>query len=207
MGQGGLAPHPGCRDKAHIDRWMKAMLAARLEKPRCVAIKGDGRPCRNPALPGLSSGLCRSHLRGRLRERWDATREIQLMRIASGLHGRARSAACGPWASSRRSASGGCCAPGCTIRRSPAPPSTWSRRKSKRVRQILFKDFGLDIDAEQGNGRLLTPRALDRCLWAGALYIRGVLDHERARRRLVLALADDAKFWSRSGKAEEVLWE
>ena len=89
--------------------------------------------------------------------------------------------------------------PGSTIQLVPAD--------IERVRQILFKDFRLDVDAEQGDGRQLTPRALDRCLWAGALYIRGVLDHERARRRLVLALTDDAKFWSRLSEAEEVVWE
>ena len=89
--------------------------------------------------------------------------------------------------------------PGATIHLVPA--------EIERVRQILFKDFGLNIDAEQGNGRPLTPRALDRCLWAGVLHIRGVLDHEVARRRVVLALSDDAKFWSRIGEAEEVLWE
>jgi hypothetical protein len=137
---------------------MKAMLAARLEKLRRHQ---ERWPCRNRALPGASSGLCRVHLRGVARERWDAEREIRLTRIASGFTegevGRMRALAQLSAVAKRRLLRAwqhDPTLPGSTIQLVPAD--------IERVRQILFKDFRLNVDAEQDNGRQLTPRALDR---------------------------------------------
>jgi len=45
--------------------------------------------------------------------------------------------------------------------------------------------------------RPLTPRARDRLTWAGALSTTGRCTPEAGRRRVVAALRDDRKFWTR----------
>ena len=49
-----------------------------------------------------------------------------------------------------------------------------------RVRKTLDSTFSLNVDAVQEHGRELTPCALNKALWAGAMYLRGLLDHRHA---------------------------
>ena len=73
----------------------------------------------------------------------------------------------------------------------------------RQVRAYLRSEHGLDIDGVvNGTGWMLTPRALDRCLWAGYFGITGKSDFRHVARRIADAVGDDIRFYAKLAQME-----
>jgi hypothetical protein len=72
-----------------------------------------------------------------------------------------------------------------------------SDRDAARVERWLLERNLRHGRQLQATGRPATPRCWDRMTWAAILTIGGRIDEQGARRRLELAMKDEAAFWRR----------
>ena len=194
----------GCTDPHHIRRWVEAMTAGRMAKyPKCEHIRKNGVRCRLVPLPGAR--LCHRHLGGGAREDYDRKREPELILIANGVRNRGevgRECAnaqldCMMRRRLRRAWKSDPLIEGSTIAFEP--------HSERQVRAYLLKEHGLDIDGVvKGTGWMLTPRAVDRCLWAGYFGITGKSDFRHVARRITDAVGDDIGFYAKVAEMEVI---
>ena len=178
------------------------MVAGRMAKyPKCAHIRKNGEGCRNVPLRGAD--LCHRHLGGEAREAYDRKRELELRLIANGVrnkgeYGRDRAHAqldCMMRRRLRRAWKSNPLIEGSTIAFEP--------HIERQVRAYLLKEHGLDIDGiVEGTGWMLTPRARDRCLWAGYFGITGKSDFRHVARRIADAVGDDIRFYAKLARME-----
>lgn len=72
-----------------------------------------------------------------------------------------------------------------------------TRADDRRVREFLLASYNLDIDAvDTMTGRPLSFRARDRARWAALFGLSGKCDVEAVRRRIVLLLRDERRYWA-----------
>lgn len=84
--------------------------------------------------------------------------------------------------------------------------SITNKADRERVHGWILANCGIDVDQPLPGGRMLTPRAMDRCLWAGWRVVRSegrVPEQfiENAKLRVRAALRDDDRFWVKWGAA------
>jgi len=197
--------HLGSRDPAHIKRWTAALWEGYRAAPKCTGTTLKGLRCRHPSSPGFDR-CCLHHKTVEDKIADELRREQYNLKIARGPNtselvrealtslarvGRSRLHA--KWKLDPR-------IEGSTIQFAV---------EADRLDVIawLKNEASLDIDKPLPNtGRLLTPRALDRCLWAAwrVIRARGNASEQfitRAHHRVNAAIADDAKFWRRWDEA------
>jgi hypothetical protein len=187
-----------------IERWRKAMSAGYAKAPRCEHVRRNGQQCRCPAMRdarrlGLPS-LCSSHCRGRARDKIDTARVPGLLREAqsenvirraeaeAALAAIARRRLHRAWLLDPR-------LPGSTV-------AHLNVRDAARVERWLAERNLRDARPLQMTGRPPTPRCWDRMTWTAILAIGGRIDQHGARRRLELAMKDEAAFWRRLEEVE-----
>ena len=178
------------------------MTAGRMAKyPKCEHIRKNGVRCRLVPLPGAR--LCHRHLGGGAREDYDRKREPELILIANGVRNRGEvgrecayaQLACMMRRRLRRAWRHNPLIEGSTIAFEP-----WVERQ---VHAYLRKEHGLDIDGVvKGTGWMLTPRARDRCLWAGYFGITEKSDFRHVARRVADAVGDDVRFYAKLAEIE-----
>jgi hypothetical protein len=179
-----LGEHFASRDPAHIARWLEAMAAGRAKR-QCVAIaRSTGEQCRRHSLK--FSDRCMVHCVGPERiavdeERleWLKRRRLKNFNAAQKARIDASIARIGRrrlrWAWRTIDPT----IPGSTIELSP--------RNLQRVREWLRSAAGVDPDA-------LTARALDRCTWAGALFLARRSTEETALKSVRIAMRDEERW-------------
>ena len=167
--------------------WLPAMHAARDALPKCEAVASTtGERCRFHAMKG--SNRCAHHLRGKERDRLDAAAKQKQLHILSRT-------------SSPQ-----------TIARVEKRIATIERRELRRTWRTFPEAAGSTLtlapDDEQavhhllrerasvniGPGTDLTPRAIDRCRWAGYQLACETIDETRFHKLINGALRDDAKW-------------
>ena len=184
-----LGEHFASRDPHHLDRWRAALMAGLAQK-RCVAIaRSTGLRCRG--IPLKFSTKCRCHCLGSERIAVDAKRlswlERQLPRTGNA-DARANVEARIARIERRRLRWVWRTDPtveGATISLSP--------RDLERV-QAWLRSVGVDVDS-------LTPRALDRCRWAGALNLARRTTEATALKSVAVALRDERQWRAKTGEA------
>jgi hypothetical protein len=189
-----LGNHLGCKDPSHVNRWLRAMWKGRDAIPRCEALNKRGEPCGYHRMKG--SRYCHCHLKGPARTAIDAKRVPHLLHAARSLHkgeyGRSHAIAALARIERREQHLAWKANPLLQL----PPTICLSPIDERRVRRYLFDRHGLDLDVSQfGQSRPPSPRCVDRCVWAGALVLRHIIDDAKAARRIKVALADDAKFF------------
>ena len=200
----GIVEHMGMdRLKARAPEWLKAMWEGTRRAPGCVAIAGTtGRLCRQPRLPG--SDKCRHHLRGKKRDAVDAARLARAVRkLQTTTNGVFRRNAVNVIRNVERR----------RLHRAwkvdpRLPGSTLSLSAGmKRIRAWLREEHHVDLDKAEttcAGDRYMTPRCIDRLRWGAVLAVTKRIDAEAARRRVMVALRDDAKFWDKLDDAARV---
>jgi hypothetical protein len=181
-----------------LARWAEALAAGRARAPRCERILRNGQQCRGfPMREARKMGvlLCRWHCRGRVRDTVDARREPRLRALANSdndiLRSRAeRSLACIARRKTSRAWKLDPRLPGSTV-------PHLSDRDAARVERWLAERNLRHGCALQATGRPPAPRCWDRMTWAAILAIGGRIDEHGAKRRLELAVKDEAAFWKR----------
>jgi hypothetical protein len=182
----------GSRDRDHVERWMNAMLAGSRAAPRCKGVAKDGAPCRGHRLHG--SIFCFRHCRGAERDRIDMARLERQRRFALSNCASEKARALKQIRNIERRRLNRLwlqnpCIEGSTLELS-APDD-------RRVREFLLSDYNLDIDAvDTLTGRPLSFRARDRARWAAFFGLSGRCDAEAVRRRIVLLLRDERRYWA-----------
>jgi hypothetical protein len=180
------------RDEEHLSRWLSAMMAGRRAAPKCDALTREGKPCRRDRLRGAN--FCSPHIRGVARDRIDEARRERLYReiartSCAGLQRRIERqlrniehrALHRVWLSNPT-------IEGSTLELSP--------HEEERARAFLRVELGLDIEeVDRVTRRELSARAVDRGRWAAYLALKGRLDYEAARRRVVNLLRDERRYW------------
>ena len=74
---------------------------------------------------------------------------------------------------------------------------------ARLVHAYLLREHDLDLDAVvPETGWMLSPRAVDRCLWAGYYGATGNSDHCNVARRVAAALRADVTFYAKIEKLE-----
>jgi hypothetical protein len=181
-----LGEHFACRDAAHIARWLAAMAAGRAKR-QCVAIaRSTGERCRRHSL--RFSDKCTIHCVGaeriavdEKRLKWQERRRLknfnaaQKARIDASIARIGRRRLRWAWRSMDPTL------PGSTIE--------LERRDLQRVCEWLRSVAGVDPDA-------LTARALDRCTWAGALFLARWSTEATALKSVRVALKDEKRWRS-----------
>ncbi len=201
-----LGHHLGSRDPQHISRWAQALTAGRRAAPKCEGDTASGAPCQSCRCEGARH--CRHHLhQGRAEDRERAEKRlekrhadvlkfggtaIQVHRAHAGLRRLARLRLHRRWKHDPR-------VEGSTI-------AFADEADQVRVRRWLVSNCGVDIAApvvacSDVQAHMSSPRALDRCLWAGWRIVRsnvGLTDQfiENAKLRVKAAVRDDARFWA-----------
>ncbi len=193
---------PDAESPQHIKRWMEAMQAARADNSR--AAPTSSRTASNVAIvPLVGADLCHRHLGGEAREAYDLQREPELILIANGIRrkgevGRARALAqlaCMTRRRLRRAWKRDPTIEGSTV--------TFEPHVERQVAAYLLKEHDLDIDdVVAETGWTLTPRARDRCLWAGYFGFTGKSDHQPRRQKDRDAVADDITFYAKLAALE-----
>jgi hypothetical protein len=183
-----LGEHFASRDPAHIARWLAAMAAGRAKR-QCVAIaRSTGERCRRHSLK--FSDKCTIHCVGaeriavdEKRLKWLERRRLknfngaQKARIDASIARIGRRRLRWAWRSMDPTL------PGSTIQ--------LERRDFQRVCEWLRSIAGVDFDA-------LTARALDRCLWAGALFLARRSTEATALKSVRIALRDEQRWRSKA---------
>jgi hypothetical protein len=189
-----LGAYLGRREHEHVSRWLAAQWAGRRAAPRCDGVTRDGRPCQGQRL--YRSNFCIHHIRGEARDRIDHARRDRLCReiartSCAGLQRRIKRqlrniehrALHRVWLNNPT-------IEGSTLELSP--------HEEERARAFLRDALGLDIEeVDRVTGRELSARAVDRGRWAAYLALKGRLEHEAARRRIVNLLRDERRYWAR----------
>jgi hypothetical protein len=184
--------------------WLKAMSEGFAKAPRCGAsTRNGGGPCRKVPLKGQH--FCPLHLAKGIgaaaKAQYDIDRTKRARQLARSTNAKqrhmgermlqviARNQLHYHWKMDARE-------PGSTIEL--ATP------QDRKAVAAWLLTHGVDLDtyrhtpAAPGlSPRPLTPRARDRLTWAGALSTTGRCTPEAGRRRVVAALRDDLKFWTR----------
>ena len=185
-----LGRHFGCRDKAHIERWLSALNAGYARARRCEVMRPDGRFCRRPALRGQDR--CPTHFRGARRDGYDLERLPRLRHIAETRTGTVQERA-------RRAIR-------CIERRmlhrrwlidpnEPGATLVLSDGDERMIRQVLFNESRIDLAVGDGeSGQAFTPRCIDRLRHAARNLITAKSDLEGYRRRVKAALRDERAF-------------
>ena len=210
-----LGRHLGSRDHYHINRWMNALQAGRRAAVKCIGVTASGAPCAQ--IPMCQSSYCFFHqkqARSQDRERVERRLEQQHVDVLkfggtakavreahAGLRRIARHRLHRRWKRDPR-------LEGETI-------AFASAADRERVHAWIVENCGVDIDRTQPDGRMLTPRAVDRCLWAGWRIIRSnvaLTDQfiENAKNRVRAALRDDQRFWAKweaLGEPDDIISE
>jgi hypothetical protein len=185
---GFLGEHFASRDPAHIARWLEAMAAGRARR-QCAAIaRSTGEQCRRHSLK--FSDRCTIHCVGaeriavdEKRLKWLERRRLknfnaaQKARIDASIARIGRRRLRWAWRSMDPTL------PGSTIE--------LESRDLERVRDWLRHQAGIDPDA-------LTARALDRCTWAGALFLARRSTEETAVKSVRIALRDEERWRSKA---------
>jgi hypothetical protein len=183
-----LGEHFASRDPAHIARWLEAMAAGRAKR-QCVAIaRSTGERCRRHSLK--FSDRCTIHCLGaeriavdEKRLEWLKRRRLknfnaaQKARIDASIARIGRRRLRWAWKSMDPTL------PGSTIE--------LERRDFQWVCEWLRWVAGVDPDA-------LTARALDRCMWAGALFLARRSTEETALKSVRVALKDEELWRSKA---------
>ena len=181
---GNLGEHFASRDPAHIARWLEAMAAGRARR-QCVAIaRSTGERCRRHSLK--FSDKCTIHCLGaeriavdEKRLKWLERRRLKNFNAAQKARIDASIARIGRrrlrWAWRTIDPM----IPGSTIELSP--------RDLQRACEWLRSVAGVDPGA-------LTARALDRCTWAGALFLARRSTEESALKSVKIALRDEERW-------------
>jgi hypothetical protein len=186
-----LGEHFASKDAAHVSRWLTAMAAGRARR-QCVAIaRSTGQQCCRHSLK--FSDKCTIHCVGakriaidEKRLEWLERRRLknfnteQKARIEASIARIGRRRLRWAWRTLDPTI------PGSTIELSP--------RDLQRVQDWLRDRAAIDPSA-------LTARALDRCLWAGALFLARRSTEETALRSVGLALRDKER-WRAKTSAE-----
>jgi hypothetical protein len=181
-----------------LARWFEAMAAGRARAPRCERILRNGQQCRGIPMREarkLGVNLCRWHCRGRLRDQVDARRELRLRRLANSDNDILRSRAERALACIARRKTNRAWRLDPRLHGSTVPHL--SDRDAARVERWLAERNLCEGRPLQATGRPATPRCWDRMTWAAILAIGGRIDEQGARRRLELAVKDEAAFWKR----------
>jgi hypothetical protein len=186
------------RSPAFIARWRKAMERGKREAIKCEHVCRDGQRCQGIPMREarrMNINLCRLHFHGAKRDLVDLAREQRLLREAQSDNKIKRSEAVRSLAAiARRRTHRGwkidARFPGATV------PILQERDAERVERWLLERGF------RQGHilpttGRLPSPRFWDRVCWAAVLALGGRLSEAGSRRRLELALKDEAAFWKR----------
>jgi hypothetical protein len=187
-----LGSHLGRKDPAHVDRWIGAMLAGKQAAPKCQALTKQGAPCRRCRLRG--SLRCWIHTRGAMRDAVDQKRLERQTRFAHSSCASERERALAQIRAIKRRQLSRLwlrdpCVEGSTIALSPSD--------DRRAREFLLSSCNLDIDAADTiTGRPLSFRARDRAKWAAFLGLSGKCDADAVRRRIVLLLRDERRYWA-----------
>jgi hypothetical protein len=183
-----LGEHFASRNRYHLDRW-RAALAAGLAKRQCIAIaRSTGLRCRG--IPLKFSDKCRCHCLRSERIVVDAKRlpwlQAQLMR-AGNADVRANVEARIARIERRRLRWVWRTDPtveGATISLKP--------RDCDRV-HVWLRSVGVDAEA-------LTARALDRCRWAGALFLSKRTSEATGLKSVAVALRDERQWRAKTGE-------
>jgi hypothetical protein len=181
-----------------LARWAEALAAGRARAQRCDRILRNGQQCRGIPMREarkLGVNLCRWHCRGKVRDKVDVRREPRLRALANSdndiLRSRAeRALACIARRKTNRAWK-------LDPRLSGSTVPHLSDRDAARVERWLAERNLCEGRPLQATGRPPTPRCLDRMIWTAILAIGGRIDERGARRRLELAIKDEAAFWRR----------
>jgi hypothetical protein len=179
-----LGEHFASRDPAHIARWLEAMAAGRAKR-QCVAIaRSTGQQCRRHSLK--FSDKCTVHCVGakriaidEKRLEWLERRRLKNFNAAQKAGIDASIARIGrrrlrwAWRSMDPTL------PGSTIE--------LERRDLQRVCEWLRSVASVDPD-------VLTACALDRCLWAAALFLARRSTEKTALKSVRIALRDEERW-------------
>jgi hypothetical protein len=183
-----LGEHFASRDPAHISRWLAAMAAGRAKR-QCVAIaRSTGERCRRHSLKFTDK--CTIHCVGAVRIavdekrlEWLKRRRLKNLNAAQKARIEASIARIGrrrlrwAWGSMDPTL------PGSTIELTPRD----LQRVCEWLRSIAVVDPGA-----------LTARALDRCLWAGALFLARRSTEQTALKSVRIALRDEERWRSKA---------
>jgi hypothetical protein len=183
-----LGEHFASRNRYHLDRWRAALMTGLAQK-RCVAIaRSTGLRCRG--IPLKFSDKCRCHCLRSERIAVDAKRlpwlQRQLFRTGND-DARANIEARIARIERRRLRWVWRTDPtveGATISLKP--------RDCDRV-QAWLQSVGVDVDA-------LTARALDRCRWAGALFLSKRTSEATGLKSVAVALRDERQWRAKTGE-------
>lgn len=182
----------GSRDPDHIERWINAMVAGCRAAPRCEGVAKNGARCRGHRLHG--SIFCYRHCRGAERDRIDAARLERQRRFAHSNCASERERALRQIRNIERRRLNRL-----WLRNPDIEGSTLelTRADDRRVREFLLASYNLDIDTvDTMTGRPLSFRARDRARWAALFGLSGKCDAEAVRRRIVLLLRDERRYWA-----------
>jgi hypothetical protein len=183
-----LGEHFASKEPAHISRWLAAMAAGRAKR-QCIGIaRSTGERCRRHSLK--FSDRCTIHCIGaeriavdEKRLKWLERRRLKNFNAAQKARIEASIARIGRrrlrWAWGLMDPT----LPGSTIELTP--------RDLQRVCEWLRSVAGVDPDA-------LTARALDRCTWAGALFLARRSTEATALKSVTVALKDEELWRSKA---------
>jgi hypothetical protein len=187
-----LGSYLGRKDPAHVDRWLGAMLTGWRAAPKCEAVTKQGTPCRRCRLWG--SQRCAIHTRGAMRDAIDQKRLERQRRFAHSNCASERARALKQIRNIERRRLNRL-----WLRNPDIEGSTLELGPSddRRAREFLLWGYSLDIDAgDPITGRPLSFRARDRARWAAFFGLSGRCDAEAVRRRIVLLLRDERRYWA-----------
>jgi len=190
-----LGEHFASRDPAHIARWLAAMAAGRAKR-QCIAIaRSTGERCRRHSLK--FSDKCTIHCVGaeriavdEKRLEWLERRRLknfngaQKARIDASIARIGRRRLRWAWGSMDPTL------PGSTIELTPPD--------LQRVCEWLRSVAGVDPGA-------LTARTLDRCTWAGALFLARRSTEATALKSVQIAMRDEER-WRAKTSLEVQPW-
>jgi hypothetical protein len=161
--------------------------------PKCSALTRANKPCGRMRLAGVF--YCGHHLKGRERDVLDAHRleraqmiaaagrPIERLRALKMIRNIQRRMLHRTWLNHPE-------IEGSTLELSTADEQC--------VRSCLRDELGLNIERlDRVTGRELSARAVDRARWCAYRLLRGTVEPEAARRRVVNLLRDERRFWAR----------
>jgi hypothetical protein len=198
----------GSRDPAHLRRWYAAMNAGKRAAPQCEAIaNATGQRCQSCARRGQR--FCFHHLRGKDAAAADIALINRNLAVLANPNLRGYSRRRAEYSMARIARA--------EIYRvwkiDPRAPAidllVLSAADEQRVADWLREQHAVDLNKNlPGSDKPPTARCRDRLRWAGwRVLARGDLVTPEflaaARRRVVLALRDDAKFWRKLEKLDQ----
>jgi len=182
--------------KARAPVWLAIMTEAKRLGPKCTHIlRSTGSRCGNTPLRG--SDICWRHLKGAERDQLDIKRVLRAKKLQNSTNARhQKNAASVQRVAERRQLHRmwkvDATIPGSTLILDP--------QDEKQIRDWLSGRHAIDLDNyTHASGHKLSARAIDRLRWGACLSLTGRLTEEAGRRRVVVALRDDLKFYTKAG--------